>query len=156
MTREMKHVTRDMGHMTCDMWHVTCDIWHVTCDTRWGVNILSKWQLPALTVWDRQCLEDSERKDHSLNCDCRAAPATPGLLITYKCDIYGDYNDGREDDYDYFFVYQEYLLAQDRWPWWHAWWLNWWWWRWWWWLLWVSRISARHQIAEEKYRWHIS
>ena len=39
----------------------------MTCDTWWGVNILSKFQLPALAVWDRQCLEDSEQKDHSMN-----------------------------------------------------------------------------------------
>ena len=42
----------------------------------------------ALTVWDRQCLEDSERKDHSMNQLVnyegvyRTAPATPGLLIS--------------------------------------------------------------------------
>ena len=36
----------DMWHMTCDTWHVTWhmthDMWHV-----WGVNILSKFQLPS-------------------------------------------------------------------------------------------------------------
>ena len=57
------------------------------CDVWWGVNILSKFQLPALTGWERQCLEDSELKDHSMNelinndkCAFRTAPAIPGLL----------------------------------------------------------------------------
>ena len=56
----------------------------------WGVNVLSKSELPALTVWDRQFLEDYERKDQLLNQsmsdggDCRTAPATPGLLIINK------------------------------------------------------------------------
>ena len=66
-----------MWHVTCDMykWHMTCDMWHMTCDT---------W------VWDRQCLEDSEVKNHSLNewtyelvsdrDDCRTAPAALSLL----------------------------------------------------------------------------
>ena len=31
----------------CDMWHMTCNTWHVTCDMLWGVNILSKLQLPS-------------------------------------------------------------------------------------------------------------
>ena len=60
--------------------NMKCDIWR-------GVNILSKFQLPALTVWDRQCLEDSELKDHSMNelivndkGAFRTAPAIPGLL----------------------------------------------------------------------------
>ena len=34
-------------HVTRDMWHVTRDMWHVTCDMLWGVNILSKFQLPS-------------------------------------------------------------------------------------------------------------
>ena len=43
---------------------------------------------PALTVWDRQCFEDSELKDDSINESIsdkgvyRTAPATPGLLFT--------------------------------------------------------------------------
>ena len=32
-----------------------------------GINFLSKFQVPALMVWDRQCLEYSERKDDSMN-----------------------------------------------------------------------------------------
>ena len=41
---------------------------------------------PALPVWDRQCLEDSERKDDLMNellndkAVYRTATATPGLL----------------------------------------------------------------------------
>ena len=41
-------------------------------------------------IWDRQCLEDSERKEtYSISQsmsdggDCRTAPATPGLIITF-------------------------------------------------------------------------
>ena len=34
-------------HMTCDMWHVTCYMWHMTYEMWWGVNILSKFQLPS-------------------------------------------------------------------------------------------------------------
>ena len=51
----------------------------MTCDTR---HVSSS----ALTVWDRQCLEDSELKDHLMNQLMnhegvyRTAPATPGLL----------------------------------------------------------------------------
>ena len=45
--KEMWHVTRDMWHVTRDTWHVTRDTWHVTRDTFWGVNILSKFQLPS-------------------------------------------------------------------------------------------------------------
>ena len=39
-------------------------------------------------VWDRQCLEDYERKDDLISKsmsdggDCRTAPATPGLFNT--------------------------------------------------------------------------
>ena len=50
---------------------------------KFSQNVSSK----ALTVWDRQCLEDYEQKDHLLSesmsdgGDCRTAPAKPGLLI---------------------------------------------------------------------------
>ena len=33
--------------VTCDMWHVTGYTGHMTCDMFWGVNILSKFQLPS-------------------------------------------------------------------------------------------------------------
>ena len=33
-------------YLTPDTWHLTFDTWHLTCDTWWGVNILSKFQLP--------------------------------------------------------------------------------------------------------------
>ena len=45
---------------------------------------------PALTVWDRQCLGDSEQKDDLVNESMndegvfRTAPATLGLLITFQ------------------------------------------------------------------------
>ena len=38
---------------------MTCEIW-------WAVNILSNSSSLALAVWDRQYLEDSERKDDQL------------------------------------------------------------------------------------------
>ena len=41
------HVTCDTWHVTRDMWHMTCGTWHLTRDTFWGVNILSKFQLPS-------------------------------------------------------------------------------------------------------------
>ena len=56
------------------------------CDTWWGLNILSQFQLSALTAWDRQCLEDSERKVQQLNYsvnELQTAPAAPGLLNIY-------------------------------------------------------------------------
>ena len=46
VTYDTWHVTRDTWHVTCHIWHMTCDTWHMTCDTWWGVNILSKCQLP--------------------------------------------------------------------------------------------------------------
>ena len=58
---------------------MTCDIWL-------GVNILSKFQLPSSYGFDRQCLEDSEQKDHLINelfnykGVYRTARATPVLL----------------------------------------------------------------------------
>ena len=45
--KKKKKKTRDMWHVTCDTWHMTHDTWHVTCDMLWGVNILSKFQLPS-------------------------------------------------------------------------------------------------------------
>ena len=50
------------------------------------MKILSNFSSLALTVWDRQCLEDYELKDELLNKSisnggfCRTAPATPGLF----------------------------------------------------------------------------
>ena len=51
--KKMWHVTRDMWHVTRDTWHVTRDTWNVTWHVThdmwhvWGVNILSKFQLPS-------------------------------------------------------------------------------------------------------------
>ena len=77
-TPDTWHLTPDMVNMTCDTcdtcdtWHVTHDMWHMTCDTcdTWHVTHGGVWTFPsslALTVWDRQCLKHSERKDHRLN-----------------------------------------------------------------------------------------
>ena len=85
------HVTPDSWHLTRDTWHVTPDTWHVTCDTWWGVNILSKFQLPSsnglgfmiswrlggkgswLNEWINELIKDE--------AVCRTVPATPGVLI---------------------------------------------------------------------------
>ena len=62
--------------MTPDAQHVTHNIW-------WEVNIIS-----ALTIWNRQCLEDSKQKDHWMDERInykgvyRTAPATLALLIS--------------------------------------------------------------------------
>ena len=48
----MWHAICDMWHVTRDRWHVTCDMWHITCNMWWGVNILSKFQLPSsYSLW---------------------------------------------------------------------------------------------------------
>ena len=39
-------MTPDTWHMTPDTLHLTPDKWHLKCDMWWGVNILSKFQLP--------------------------------------------------------------------------------------------------------------
>ena len=98
LTPDTWHVTRDTWHVTCDMSHVTCDMWHMTCDT-WHVTHGGEWTFSlnvsslALTVWERQCLEDSERKNQRINQSInqsmnyegvyRTASATPGLLIIF-------------------------------------------------------------------------
>ena len=43
--------------VTCDIWYRTHDMWHLTCDKWWGVNILSKCQLPSYygLGWTVQC-----------------------------------------------------------------------------------------------------
>ena len=81
----MWQLTNDTWHVTPDMWHLTCDTWIMTNDGWW---IFSKnFSSPALPVWYRQCVEDSELKDDSINPLLndkgvyRTAPATPGLLI---------------------------------------------------------------------------
>ena len=74
-----------LHHMTCDTWHLTPDMWRVTWDTWWGVNILSKFQLPnsyglVLTVSWRFWTKGSLNELMSDGGDCRTAPATLGLL----------------------------------------------------------------------------
>ena len=63
----------------------------MTCDTLWGVNILSKFQLPSSYGFGLTGLEDSEQKDDSIDesvnesvtykGDCQTALATLGMLI---------------------------------------------------------------------------
>ena len=93
VTLDTWHVTHDTWNVTSDTWHLTPNTWHVICDIWWGVNILLNLSSLALTVWDRQCLEDFERKDHRFNESanesvndedvCRTALATPGVLISF-------------------------------------------------------------------------
>ena len=52
-----------MWCLTHDTWHVTCDIWQMTCDIWKGELFHKNLNSPALMVWDRQYLEDSELKD---------------------------------------------------------------------------------------------
>ena len=72
--------------IACDTWHVTHDTWHMTCDTLWGVDILSKFQLPSsYGLWFMISWRlggkgwPTELMNHG--GDCRTAPVTPGLLI---------------------------------------------------------------------------
>ena len=80
------HMTLDTWHRTSDMWHVTRAMWHVTHGG--GLTFSQTFSSLAFTVWDWQCLEDSEKKEERLNewiihkGVCRTAPATPSLLNT--------------------------------------------------------------------------
>ena len=57
------HLTPDTWHMTPApaTWHMTCDTCHVTC------GLATNFSFLALPVWDKQCLDDSEWKDHQPN-----------------------------------------------------------------------------------------
>ena len=81
-----------MQHMTPVTWYVTYDTWHVT---HGGCEYYLKASAPpALTVWDRQSVEDSEQKDHLINQSInpsingegvsKTAPSTQGLLTICK------------------------------------------------------------------------
>ena len=89
LTRDTLHVTSDTLHLTPDMWHMIQDMWHMTCDTWWGMNILSKCQLPSSfglgsrvswsfwmkgspTQWMNEWINDKGVY--------RTSPATPSLL----------------------------------------------------------------------------
>ena len=83
-------MTGDRWHVTGDRWHLTGDRWQVTRDTWWGVNILSKFQLPSsnglgfMMSWrwrGKGWLSDLINESMNDEGVCRAAPATPGLLI---------------------------------------------------------------------------
>ena len=73
--------------MTCDRWHVTHDTWHMTGDM-WHITH-DRWGEPSLIL-----LFDSEgvliilrkRMTCCINYGgvCRAAPATPTLLVSMK------------------------------------------------------------------------
>ena len=94
MTCDVWHVTSDTWHMTCDIWHMTRDMWHVKFDMLWGVNILSKFQLPSSSgLWFRIFWRLGGKgwlSDWMSNeADCRTAPATPGLLKMHHLDWIG-------------------------------------------------------------------
>ena len=68
---------------------MTPDTWHLTCDTWWGVNILSKFQLPSSFGLGGEVIWRSGGKgslNQSMNDEAvyRTAPATPGLLNIFK------------------------------------------------------------------------
>ena len=65
MTTDTWHMTPDTWHIAHDTWHMTCDPWHVAHGGGWTFS--QNFCSPALTVWDRKCLEDSERKDDLMN-----------------------------------------------------------------------------------------
>ena len=79
------HLTRDTCHLTHDTWQVTCDTGHMTHGGRWIFS--QNFSSPALTVWDWQFLEDSERKDHSNH---ESMNHTPGLL-----NMFGLYHESK-------------------------------------------------------------
>ena len=62
-------------NVTTDTWHLTPDTWHLTPDTRW--NDVLKVLMKRITDW----LTDSMNEWRSNKGVCRAAQATPGLLI---------------------------------------------------------------------------
>ena len=74
------------GSAKNDPWDVTPHMWHVTHGG--GLTFSKNVSSPPLTFWDRQCLEDSEKKDDWINKLMnhngvyRTAPATTGLLNT--------------------------------------------------------------------------
>ena len=80
-----------MLHLTPDTWHLkhlTCDTWHMTLtyDTWWGVNILSKCQLPSsnglrLMISWRLGGKGWVTEWISYKAFCRTAPTSSGLLI---------------------------------------------------------------------------
>ena len=61
----MLHLTPDTWYVTCGTWHMTHDMWNVTHGG--GCKVSLYFCSPALMVWARQCLDDSEQKDHSMN-----------------------------------------------------------------------------------------
>ena len=78
--------------MNCDTWHETRDSWHVTCDMLWGMNILSKFQLPSSSCFWFMILWRSGGKGSptlwmSDEAVYRTAPATQGLLKTGKWEL---------------------------------------------------------------------
>ena len=79
------------------MWHLTCDTWHVTHGGGW--TLYQNFGSTVLIVWDRQCLEESEQKDHSMNewmnelitkLFIEQPRLTGSVNKYYKCDYKGD------------------------------------------------------------------
>ena len=59
----MWHLQPDTWHLTPDTWNATRNMWHMVGGWTSSQNFSS----PAFTVWDRECLEDSEQKVDSMN-----------------------------------------------------------------------------------------
>ena len=84
-------MTPDTWQVSREKWHVTFDRWHVTDGGRWTLsqNCMSL----VLPVWEWRYFEHILGKgwlSYLINQSminkgvCRAAPATPGLLNTYR------------------------------------------------------------------------
>ena len=65
---------------------MTHDTWHVTCDTWFGWTFSQHYSSLSLTVWEKWCFEDLEKKGHWVNqliSDggvCRTAGTKQGRL----------------------------------------------------------------------------
>ena len=88
----------NMWHWTGDTWHATHDMGHMTGGGR--KTFSQNFSYLALTVWEWSFVEDICTKDDPLSVFklivnnlnnhqgiCRAAPATPGLLINLDAGL---------------------------------------------------------------------
>ena len=97
-TKKNWHVTPDMWHLTRDTLHVTHDTWQVTYGE--GLPFSQNFRFTAVTVWDRQCLEDegwlNEWINEWINDEgvSRTASAMTGLLLScsYSTNVFYNFN----------------------------------------------------------------
>ena len=76
--------THDMWHVTRHMWHMTRGMWHVTCFEAWTFSpnfYLPKSHCLWFMIFWRFGGKGSLTESISNRGDCKAAPATPDLLI---------------------------------------------------------------------------